>query len=175
MNAIAVFRCRRSTSRRRNVAFSTSNSRQLAQLALANLSMRPHAAFTQGTSFLGNSDLFTPGAYFTFTSFYALLPPLNQSCTNIPSTTPPFSSTSRCSPGTLPTGISCNNADCGRPTTWGDKEPFFLPIDLFDIKTWQLYGFGLPTARFLAGESSQYSLAELRHLEVNPSDFHYDT
>lgn len=66
---------------------------------------------------------------FSYPSFWALVPPLNESCVNAPEEE--GGEVQQCAEGELDTGVSCESggAACGRPEDF-DAEQFYLPIDL---------------------------------------------
>ena len=122
-----------------------------------------------GNAFAVNSEpLSSAAALFSWASVYELVPPLNMSCTN----TAQLGSNmvQECEPGALSTGVTCNDAQCGRPADWPAGEPFFIPVDLYNASSWE--DFGVPAAQIIAAAESpqdSLSLTQRSHLQVSTS------
>jgi hypothetical protein len=112
-----------------------------------------------------NVALLGPEVLFTFPSPGAVVPSLNDTCVNAVVGGAPR----QCAPGELLTGISCNDANCGRPASLPEGAPFFLPVDLLNATQLLGTGLGLPAARLLAGENPSLTSEELVHQQVRPN------
>jgi hypothetical protein len=65
---------------------------------------------------------------FSFPSIWALLNPLSFSCVNAPQR--PGGEPRQCGRDEVRSGITCEDAACGRPADWPAELPYYLPIDL---------------------------------------------
>lgn len=119
-----------------------------------------------GTSFAaGNDPLTSAEAIFSFTSVFELVPSLNMSCTHAPRLG--ASATLECEPSALPTGVSCNAAQCGQSAGRPADDPFFLPVDLYNASVWEDIGIGPAQALAAAGAPPRALTSRQRtHLQV---------